>query len=191
MPKLLTAAIVTLLLAGFACSQRVETEEEYTSRERERPLLPPSAAPPDLVDGSGAGGRPTDDLSRGPAAVVGGTSGGTTPAGAGVSGTIQAPGLAAPPARAVLFVIVRPADRTGGPPLAVQRLTPSAFPVEFEIGPQDAMMGGGPFPERVTVEARLDDDGDPLSRGPDDRSARSGSVQPGATGVTLRLAAGE
>lgn len=189
-PKLLTAGIVTLLLSGFACSQRVEPEEEYARRERERPLLPASAAPPALVTGSGGGGPVAGAMPSGPAEIVGGSGGGTAPAGPGVSGTIQAPGLAAPPAGAVLFVIVRPADRAGGPPLAVRRLTPSAFPVDFEVGPQDAMMGGGPFPDQVTVEARLDGDGDPLSRGPDDRSAGSVTVQTGATGVTLRLDAG-
>lgn len=191
MPKILTAGVVTLLVAGSACSQRVEPEEEYARRARDRPLLPPSAAPPALVGGPGGGDRVTDAMAGGPAGIVGGTEGGTMPAGGGVSGTVEAPGLQTPPAGAVLFLIVRPADRTGGPPLAVRRLTPSAFPVDFVVGPGDAMMGGGPFPDRITVEARLDGDGDPLSRGPEDRSARSGTVQPGATGVTLRLAAGE
>ncbi|MGH7564930.1 MAG: c-type cytochrome biogenesis protein CcmI/CycH [Gemmatimonadota bacterium] len=186
MPKSVTVGVVTLLLAGLACSQRVEPEEEYARRERERPLLPPSAAPPALVDGSGGTGGVSDAMPRGPAEIVGGRSGGTT--GAGVSGTIQAPGLATPPPGAVLFVIVRRVDRTGGPPLAVRRLTPSSFPIDFEIGPQDAMLGDEAFPDQVRVEARLDRDGDPLSRSPEDRSAASGPLRPGATGVTLRLA---
>ncbi len=190
MPKLVTAGIVTLLLAGLACSQRVEPEEEYARRARERPLLPPSAAPAALVDGPGGGGRAGDDMPRGPAEIVDGMNGGTVPADAGVSGTIQAPGLATPPAGAVVFVVVRPVGRTEGPPLAVRRLTPSSFPIEFEIGPRDAMLGEAPFPDRVTVEARLDGDGDPLSRSPGDRSASSGPVRPGATEVMLRLAGG-
>lgn len=188
-PKLLTAGIVTLLLGGFACSQRVEPEEEFASRERERPLLPRSAAPPALTGGP-AGGAPGAATPAGPAAMAGSQGGDPAPDGPGVSGTVEAAGLSSPPSGAVLFVIVRPADRAGGPPLAVRRLTPRAFPAEFEVGPRDAMMGGGPFPDRVTVEARLDGDGDPLSRGPDDRSAPRVTVEPGATGVTLRLDAG-
>ncbi|MGH7572840.1 MAG: c-type cytochrome biogenesis protein CcmI/CycH [Gemmatimonadota bacterium] len=188
MPKFLTAGVVTLLLAGLACSQRVEPEEEYARRERDRPLLPPSAAPAALVDGPGSAGGVSDAMPRGPADIVGGR-GGRTAGGAGISGTIQAPEMATAPSGAVVFVIVRPAGRTAGPPLAVQRLTASEFPVEFEIGPEDAMLGEAPFPDRVTVEARLDGDGDPLSRSPGDRSATSGPLSPGATGVTLSLAA--
>lgn len=189
MPKFVTAGVVTLLVAALACSQRVEPEDDYADRERERPLLPRSAAPEALVDGSVSAGGPSDAMPRGRADTVAVRSGGT--AGAGVSGTIQAPGMGAPPAGSVLFVIVRPVERTGGPPLAVRRVTPSAFPVDFEIGPRDAMLGEAPFPDRVTVEARLDGDGDPLSRNPGDRSAASAPVRPGATGVTLRLAPDE
>lgn len=181
MPKLLSVGSLALLLVGFACSQRVESEERFARSGRERPVLPSSAAPPALTGARGGamGGPP------GPAA-----GGGTPAEGAGVSGTIEAPGLDAPPAGAVLFVFVRPTGQSGGPPLAVRRMTPPAFPVDFEIGPGDAMVGGGPFPERVTVEARLDGDGDPLSRSAGDRSAVSEPLQPGATGVVLRLGSG-
>ena len=173
------------MVAGLACSQRVEPEDEYAERERERPLLPSSAAPAALIDGSGNPGGPSGAMPGRPADAVAGSSGRN--AGAGVSGTIQAPGMDTPAPGSVLYVIVRSVERAGGPPLAVRRLTPSAFPVEFEIGPRDAMMGEAPFPDRVTVEARLDGDGDPLSRDPGDRSAASGPVPPGAIGVTLRL----
>ena len=183
MPKPGIIAAILILLPVLACSQRVQSEEEYASNERERPLLPSSAAPPALVTGSGAqpmGGSP------GPAAPEAASA-----EGEGVSGTVEAPGLGTPPVGAVLFVFVRAAGQTGGPPLAVRRMTPRAFPLDFEIGPQDAMMARGPFPDQVTVEARLDGDGDPLSRSPGDRSAASGPVPPGTTGIVLRLAPGE
>lgn len=175
MPKLVTAGVVTLVLAGLACSQRVETEEEYARRGRDRPLLPSSAAPPMLL---GSGDRPVDPPGAASAAERGAP---------GVSGTVTAAGLEVPPPGAVLFLIVRPADRAEGPPLAVRRLTPSRFPVVFEIGPRDAMLSEGAFPERVTVEARLDSDGDPLTRSPADRSAGSGPIRPGTTNLTLGL----
>ena len=78
------------------------------------------------------------------------------------------------------------AGATGGPPLAVQRIPSPSFPMSFAIGPADAMMAGGPFPERVTVEARLDADGNAMTEGPSDVSARA-EVAPGANGVELTL----
>lgn len=179
--------ILLLLVACGACSQRVETEEDHARRERERPLLPASAAPAALVTGSGP---PAEAMPRGPAEIVGGTGASASAAGPGIRGTIEAPGLDAPPSGAVLFVFVRAPESRGGPPLAVQRHSPPALPLAFSIGPEDAMMGPAPFPARVVVEARLDADGDPLSRDPGDLSARSVPVAPGSEDVTLTLAAG-
>lgn len=187
MPKIVTTGTVFLLVACVACSQRVETEKEHAGRDRARPLLPASATPSALVTGSVG---PAEAMPRGPAEIVNQPRGAAPGTGLGVSGVVQAPGLEAPPEGAVLFVFVRAADAGGGPPLAVQRHSPSGFPTSFSIGPQDAMMGPAPFPERVVVEARLDSDGDPLSRAPGDLSARSGPVAPGSEGVTLTLAAG-
>ena len=185
MPKGMTTGIVLLVLAGAGCSQRVETEEEHAARERERPLLPASAAPAALTTGG-----TVEAMPRGPAEIMDGPARAAPGAEGSVSGVIQAPGLDAPPAGAVLFVFVRAVDTSGGPPLAVQRHSPAGFPVRYTIGPADAMMGPAPFPERVVVEARLDSDGDPLSRAPGDLSARSGPVAPGSEGVTLTLSAG-
>lgn len=89
---------------------------------------------------------------------------------------------------AVLFVVVRPAAASGGPPLAALRLPAEGFPQAFAIGPADAMIPGTVFPERVIVEARLDQDGDPLTRGADDWAARSGPVAPGVSNLRLDLA---
>jgi hypothetical protein len=87
----------------------------------------------------------------------------------------------------VLFLFVRAAGAAGGPPLAVQRIPSPSFPLAFAIGPQDAMMDAGPFPERVTIEARLDSDGNAMTEEPGDLSAR-GEVAPGATSLRLALA---
>jgi hypothetical protein len=102
-----------------------------------------------------------------------------------IGGTIEAPAGAAGEA---LFIFVRPAGATGGPPLAVQRIPSPTFPLEFAIGPQDAMVASGPFPERVTLEARLDGDGNAMTEEPGDLSARS-ETAPGASDVTLALSA--
>ena len=63
----------------------------------------------------------------------------------------------------VLFLIVREGGVEAGPPLAVQRIVPTSFPLRFEIGQDDSMTGDS-LPEEVRVEARLDSDGDPSTR---------------------------
>lgn len=187
MPKIVTMGAVFLLPWCVACSQRVEPEEEYAVRERERPLLPATAAPSALVTGARG---PVQGMPPAPPENAGLTGEATSSGGRGIRGVIRAPGLATPPVGAVLFVFVRPADRSTGPPLAVQRIAPSEFPMEYSIGPEDAMMEPAPFPDHVVVEARLDADGDPLSRERGDLSARSDPVPPGSEAVTLTLVAG-
>lgn len=104
----------------------------------------------------------------------------------GIRGTIDlAPGLAGP---GVVFVVLREAGTSGGPPLAARRIDATRFPVPFEIGPADSMMGGE-LPEELLVEARLDRDGDAASRDPSDPLARRDGVRKGSSGVALVLEA--
>ena len=84
---------------------------------------------------------------------------------------------------ALVFVTVRPAGVTQGPPVAVKRLPAASFPLEFQIDASDSMMGQ-PLPEHARIEARVDADGDPLTRGPGDPSARLDDV---TAGTRLRL----
>jgi cytochrome c-type biogenesis protein CcmH len=160
----------------MACSQRVTTEEEFAQSERERPLVsaPTTGSVPPVgvsTETSGASAGPVSAPSD-PAQTI--------------RGTIEAPTGAA---GGILFLFVRPAGATGGPPLAVQRIPSPAFPLAFSIGPGDAMVASGPFPERVTIEARLDGDGNAMTEEPGDLSARS-ETAPGASDVVLALAEG-
>jgi hypothetical protein len=87
---------------------------------------------------------------------------------------------------AVVFVTVREAGVDQGPPVAVKRLAASAFPLAFEIGPSDSMMGQ-PLPESVRLDVRADADGDPMTRPPSDPAARLDGVPAGTTGLRLEL----
>ena len=155
--------IVFLCLAA-ACSQRVTPEEEYARQARERPLLPASDAVPVEAPAAGptmgtaAGGASDADIE---------VTIETAPGGAGDGG--------------VLFVFVRPAGVTAGPPLAVQRISSPRFPLTLTIGPANAMMPGTEFPDLVTVQARLDQDGDAMTEGSADGSAASDPIAPGGT----------
>jgi tetratricopeptide (TPR) repeat protein len=121
-----------------------------------------------------------------PHAAVAAPEGGAAPPGsAGLRGVIELPealrGKVGP--GALVFVTVRAAGVTQGPPVAVKRLPASSFPLEFQIDASDSMMGQA-LPEHARVEARVDSDGDPLTRTPGDPSARLDDV---TAGTRLRL----
>jgi hypothetical protein len=116
------------------------------------------------------------------------------PAGSGAAAPIEgrielAPNLvSARPAGGVLFVIARPEGTRGGPPLAVLRIDSPNFPVSFRIGPDDVMIPSMQFAGPISLTARLDADGNAMTRGAGDISgAVSEALTPGTTGVTLVL----
>ena len=88
-------------------------------------------------------------------------------------------------ADAVVFVTVRAAGGDG-PPLAVNRIARPSFPVTFEISSAHSMMGE-PLPDRVSIEARLDTDSNPMTRDAGEPVARLDDVAAGSTGLRLVL----
>ncbi len=106
-----------------------------------------------------------------------------------ITGTVVIPEGTEVPPGAVLFVFARPAGQVGGPPTAAVNLRPSVGAVAFSIGPDNMppMMGRRPFPETVSLAARLDLDGNAGTKdGPS--GALSDPVPAGSTGVTITLA---
>ena len=106
----------------------------------------------------------------------------------GLAGVIELPAALASRVgpNAIVFVTVREAGTAGGPPAAVKRLPASSFPLRFAIGPGDSMMGQ-PLPRHARVEARVDSDGDPLTRAEGDPAARLDDVPAGSSGLRLVL----
>ena len=88
----------------------------------------------------------------------------------------------------VVFVIAR--DRSGkGHPVLAKRLEVASFPTTFSLGAEDAMMGQTP-PDHVSLEARIDLDGDAMTREPGVPEARIESVALGSRNLTLTLKRG-
>jgi hypothetical protein len=85
-----------------------------------------------------------------------------------------------------VFVTVRAAGVTSEPPVAVKRFSAARLPGAFAITTADSMLGQE-LPDKVYIEARLDPDGDPLTRSPSDPSARLDGVALGTTGLRLVL----
>jgi tetratricopeptide (TPR) repeat protein len=118
------------------------------------------------------------------------TAAASTPAAAPVSGpsvhvTLTLAG-AAPSPNAVLFIIARAAGQTAGPPAAVKRIAGPTFPLDIDLSAADSMMGQ-PLPATVRIEARLDSDGDAMTKNPSDPHAVQDGVATNGTKVSLAL----
>jgi hypothetical protein len=111
-----------------------------------------------------------------------------SPASETIEGTIQVvPPLSEQiPDGAILFLIAR----TGapGPPLAVQKMPVPKFPFKFSIGPDDRMIQAMPFKGPILLSARIDTDGNAMTRTPGDLQTNSNATyDPGDRGVTLLI----
>jgi hypothetical protein len=177
----LAAALIFLTLAMGACDRRtapyVPLEQEPPPPER--PFRIPGLATPETQDsglleaGSRSGAVPAQ-----------------AEAGAGLLGTLRlAPGVT-PHAGGVVFVIARSAG-AAGPPLAVRRMPLAAFPMSFEIGPGDVMIPGRALAGPVLLTARVDTDGNPLTRDAEDLEGGLPSpVEPPARDLEIVLGRG-
>ncbi len=148
---------------------------------------PPAVGEGDPHAGVPPPGAPAGEVPAGPrAAGATSSAGSAAESGRRVAGVVDIDralrGTLAP--GAVVFVIVREAGVEKGPPVAVKRLPASAFPIAFSIGEADSM-AGEPIPDKVRIEARVDSDGDPVTRDPADPSVRVDDVKAGTTNLTL------
>ena len=86
-----------------------------------------------------------------------------------ITGTLSlAPDLAGRvPEGGTLFIIAR-RGAGGGPPLAVRRIPSPRFPLEFSIGPENVMIPGVVFEGDILLSARVDGDGNAMTRNPGD-----------------------
>lgn len=170
----LTACLaVTFVAAG--CKQASEadapTPPPSTSKQAAQPASQPAAAPHGAVGSDAPPGAPFSGLLK---------------LGDGITAEDVSP-------TDVLFVMARESQGGGlaGRLVAVQRLGKTEYPMRYEIGPKDVMVPGIPFAGPFIVNARLDKDGDPMTRGPDDLYAfYPDPVKPGTEGVHLVLTKG-
>lgn len=161
--------------------------------ESVQPLI--EAARTGVMPGAAGGATASAPPSgSGPAAGGGGPmSGGAPPAGPSpddITGTLAVdPGVAALARPGdTIFLSARPPGVDRGPPTWVARLKVDTLPMAFTLGPANAMLGG-PTPPELVLTARIDRDGNPTTRSPDDLEGRTETLVPGAKGVTITLAA--
>ena len=192
----LAVAWVVLGLMFVACDRNIEP---YAAGEE--PRAPDLArifpGPPGGVgsvegqnenEGGAARGAVPPSRAEGPPPTSAASPAGAT--GGAIEGEIAlAPGLeGSRPDQGVLFVIARPQGATGGPPLAVLRIPNPSFPLEFSIGPENVMIPTMQFAGPISLSARLDADGNAMTRGPGDISSPVvDGLEPGASGVRITL----
>jgi hypothetical protein len=143
---------------------------------------PAAAAPRAAATGATSGAIETERAAGAPPAAATGANSGA------IEGTLElAPDLVGRvPPGAVLYVVARTAQ--GGPPLAVVRVPNPSFPMRFSIGPDDRMNQSMPFAGELLITARVDGDGNAMTRNPGDLQGASGSPNaPGDRGVTLLI----
>ncbi|MCC7385495.1 MAG: zinc ribbon domain-containing protein [Deltaproteobacteria bacterium] len=148
--------------------------------------------------GAAAASAAADQAPRAPApTAAAGASPAAPPAAAApatggeIRGTIDvAPTLKAGLPDGAIFIVLRaPGSPDRGPPVAVKRYEHGAFPMRFEVGPQDVMLPGATFGGPFDVYVRFDADGNAMTRLPGDLelSAPKTGVKPGESSLSLVL----
>jgi tetratricopeptide (TPR) repeat protein len=182
-----TDAEATLKLASARFPERAESLERLLGEMRASETADPKETadtgedPHKGVADPGGGAADASRLAAGSEQAPAGSA-------KTVAGVIELdPSVTSVPARgAIVFVTLREAGFGAGPPLAAKRIASASFPLRFEIGAADSM-SGMPIPDDVLVEARVDSDGDPMTRAPSDPYGREDHVKIGAKDVRLLL----
>ncbi len=90
-----------------------------------------------------------------------------------------------------IFVVARKyeegAPPGSGTPLAVKKLTVGTWPLEFTLDSRDAMLVGTKMEGKVVVTARVDKDGDAITKNPGDVTGQSKAVVPPQKNVVVPL----
>ena len=176
-------ALLAASLALAGCHRKVEPYDPNEQVEQ-----------PDLSkifpEGASRAAQAPSELPPSPEQLMGGApavAGITAPENAGppLRGTIRLADGTQAPRDATLFVIARVGE--AGPPTAVLRVPAPSFPFEFVLGPEHRMIAEMPWQGPLNVSARIDLDGNAMTRegGAEGRAAQPAA--PGDTGIEIVL----
>jgi hypothetical protein len=179
-PRKLTLLALALLLGSAACSKRDEAGKPSTI-----PPLDPATAP-----SAPAPVMPPAMPAPAPAPAAPPTAAGDP--GASITGSIVLPAAIAkvrPKGGTLYLVARRPADNPSarGTLIAVRKLPATTFPLPFSLTAADMPFQNGPFDGELTLTARIDQDGDPLTHEKGDVFGTLAKVSVGSHDVKLAL----
>ena len=167
------------------------------NKDRSVPAGPPGLPPVSATAGEGQVHAPTMAQMGMPSdhpQSLHGRSEGDVPAaatGGVISGSLNLADnvKAKVPAGGTIFLIARALSPTGGPGpvLAAKRLTVGAWPQQFELSANDVMITGTSLSGKVVLGARVDQDGDAMTKQVGDVEGISTPVDVPATGVVVLL----
>lgn len=191
---LLPAALLVAGVLGACDHKQLDTEPAHgKTLPADFPRVeagPAKGAGGPMAGGSMAGG-PMAGGSMAGGSMAGANAGSGAPASGGgvLTGTVtlgDAVKDKVPPG-AVLFLYARRPGMDKGPPLATTRLDAQSFPVAFQLSQANVMLEGLVFDGEVNLSARLDNDGNAMTRNPGDLTGSVPGLKVGTEGVTLEL----
>lgn len=177
--------LVLAACAVLACNRKVEP---YDANEKPQPpdlskIFPQGA---ERAMGTPAQMPPSPEEAMGGGPPGGAAEQAEATTGPPIRGTISLADGASVPAGATLFVIARAGQ--AGPPTAVLKRPVPSFPYAFEIGPENRMIAAMPWEGPFLVTARIDVDGNPLTRDAGGLEGRADQpAEPGAEGLAIML----
>jgi hypothetical protein len=175
----IVVSIPAIVLAGSACDRN--TSPYVPGEEPREPdlsrIFPSTGEHDHAADAQAAAAREP---------VAQQTSRAGSARGPTISGEVVLAGDA--PAGAMLFVIARAKGARGGPPLAVLRVPGPSFPYAFELSQANVMIPSLRFEGEMDVTARLDADGNAMTKDATDLEGRAASAHvPGDSGIVITL----
>ncbi len=194
---LLAVSVGALLILGAGCHRNVEDYSEEAVEAPDLSRIFPEGA---QADASGAPGgavqmpEPPPGTRGSAAARPAGAAGGAGTAGAvpgddaePMLGTVRVSDELASriPPGATLFVFAR--TQPGMPPTAAKKIDGASFPLTFSLGPEDRMIAQFPFEGPFTINARIDADGNAMTRNPGDLQGSSEGHLPGEEGIEVLI----
>ena len=170
-------ALLAATLAVAACSKKDDAGA-------------PSGVPPMQGAPSPAAAPPPPPPPPAPPAPEAAAPAAAGPGGS-ITGKIEIPAaLAKNKPEGTLFLVARRiSDNPGvrGTLIAVKKLPATKFPLAFELSGADMPFQNGPFEGELTVSARIDQDGDPLSHQKGDLIGTLPKVRVGSKNVRLTM----
>ena len=168
-------AIVALVLPLAACSK-----SDDASKPSSVPPLGPNAAPAPVAPAAPPAPPAAPAAAAAPPA-----------AGGSISGKVEmSKAIAKAKPKGTLFVTARRISdnpNVRGSLVAVKKLPATTFPLEFSMSAADMPFEGAAFDGELTLTARIDQDGDPMTRQKGDVHGTLPKVQVGSKDVRLTI----
>ncbi|HVT06275.1 MAG TPA: hypothetical protein VHO67_02400 [Polyangia bacterium] len=176
-PFLFGLGFCALLTAPLACQKR----DEGAGKPAPVPPLDPGSAPAAPAPPPPPPAAPAAEPAPATAAATGGTITGKI--------VLSGPVAKAKPQGTLYLVARRISDNPSarGTLIAVKKLPATSFPLPFTLSAADMPFQNGPFDGELTITARIDQDGDPMSHQKGDVFGTLPKVQVGAHDVKLVL----